>query len=707
MGVVRLVSLLMENFRSHRKSFVVFPKTGMMLVRGFNRDTGGSSYAGKSSIGLAIAYVNEAGMPFSAKDQKSWYADGGMVVEEVLETDAGLYTVRRGAQYTVTRPDGSKASGSAAVQAELQKVFGAPTDMLAPLIYKPQGKAGRYLWMEPAHKRDFLARVLGIQQLEELAAESQKKISGLENEYQASRFRLVTAENRVRDLSSRLTLETVDVQLLEERVTAGALQLAAAVDATKTLEGLESSYREKREQVAAEIAVPFRGRLSVVEAERRAIIGAGPELYAALESGEERLAKLVAQDREATAAVATARAVLSSQIGSLQVEVRQEDRLNTERDKILDELEVLKTEACPTCERPGWKNSGARSVELSTRLAQILGTELVGIDLKKALLDEAQRRLTQTIHVRDSRIDIFQQAVANIKQQIDARHKAEKQRQFSLADEADKIQAECARAVSNQLREFDADAAAAGKKLKEARERLFLARTAHADATTNLRVTKQENDRRTQEYEDRKGELAVAEKALEAAREDQAARQQAVSAERDFVAMIRSFLTAIFDEVLVAISDRANAILGAVANTAHVSIRFFTEAVNSKGEARQQITTACTISGFPADLESGNSGGMFSSVDLAVDRALAEIISERSNCRPGWVFLDEAWEGMDAVTKESCMEVLQKQAQDKLILVVDHGSETKELFTSFLDVEFKNGISTVQTKEAPGAAQSV
>ncbi len=41
------------------------------------------------------------------------------------------------------------------------------------------------------------------------------------------------------------------------------------------------------------------------------------------------------------------------------------------------------------------------------------------------------------------------------------------------------------------------------------------------------------------------------------------------------------------------------------------------------------------------------------------------------------------------------MEILKKHACNRLILVVDHASETKELFSSFIDIEFKNGVSRV------------
>jgi DNA repair exonuclease SbcCD ATPase subunit len=41
------------------------------------------------------------------------------------------------------------------------------------------------------------------------------------------------------------------------------------------------------------------------------------------------------------------------------------------------------------------------------------------------------------------------------------------------------------------------------------------------------------------------------------------------------------------------------------------------------------------------------------------------------------------------------MEILRAFAENKLVLVVDHASEFKSMFTQHVDVEFSNGSSRV------------
>jgi ABC-type molybdenum transport system ATPase subunit/photorepair protein PhrA len=76
-----------------------------------------------------------------------------------------------------------------------------------------------------------------------------------------------------------------------------------------------------------------------------------------------------------------------------------------------------------------------------------------------------------------------------------------------------------------------------------------------------------------------------------------------------------------------------------------------------------------------------------------------KVVSARSGVNPGWLILDECFEGLGVVEKEACLELLKQAALDTLILVVDHGSETKELFDQRILVEYSDGQSKVVTEE--------
>jgi DNA repair exonuclease SbcCD ATPase subunit len=170
-----------------------------------------------------------------------------------------------------------------------------------------------------------------------------------------------------------------------------------------------------------------------------------------------------------------------------------------------------------------------------------------------------------------------------------------------------------------------------------------------------------------------------------------------VAAEKDFQHLIgrEGFLGGIFDEVLAEIGDETSQTLAAVANTRHCTFRFKSETTTQKGTTKRAIVPTITVNGHEAPMGSALSGGMLSTLELAVDLAVGAVISRRSGVSPGWLILDESFDGLDPISKESCLEILQKYARDRLVIVVDHMSETKGLFTDRIVVEYRGGDSRV------------
>jgi DNA repair exonuclease SbcCD ATPase subunit len=119
--------------------------------------------------------------------------------------------------------------------------------------------------------------------------------------------------------------------------------------------------------------------------------------------------------------------------------------------------------------------------------------------------------------------------------------------------------------------------------------------------------------------------------------------------------------------------------------------------VTQKGSVKKAIVPVVCIDGHEATLEAGLSGGMLSTVELAVDLAVGAVLSRREGLCPGWLILDESFEGLDAVSKRSCMEILMNYANNRLVLVTDHATEFKSNFSKNITVEFENGVSRFAT----------
>jgi DNA repair exonuclease SbcCD ATPase subunit len=152
------------------------------------------------------------------------------------------------------------------------------------------------------------------------------------------------------------------------------------------------------------------------------------------------------------------------------------------------------------------------------------------------------------------------------------------------------------------------------------------------------------------------------------------------------------FLGVIFTEVLQQISDRANKYLSLLPNTSHVSVTFETE--NAKG--KKTISPVFWVDGHATTRASGLSGGMGASADLAVDLGVIGVVEERLGKAPGWICLDETFNGMPKGTKEQAIEILKEYATNRLVVVIDHSTEIKESFDQTLTVVAVGDKSVVQ-----------
>jgi DNA repair exonuclease SbcCD ATPase subunit len=182
---------------------------------------------------------------------------------------------------------------------------------------------------------------------------------------------------------------------------------------------------------------------------------------------------------------------------------------------------------------------------------------------------------------------------------------------------------------------------------------------------------------------------------LEAARAQATEYQDVENREVDCLGLLKGFRNKIFDEVLQAIGAEATAIIASMPNAQHLGVEFRSERETKKAAVQERITPIVTVYGVERNPKEALSGGQRTSLNLAVDLAIIRVVSARLGCNLNWVVFDESFNGHDPVTKASCLEMLQQYATSKLVIIVDHTSEFKELFSSVITVEYDNKESKI------------
>jgi len=172
--------------------------------------------------------------------------------------------------------------------------------------------------------------------------------------------------------------------------------------------------------------------------------------------------------------------------------------------------------------------------------------------------------------------------------------------------------------------------------------------------------------------------------------------QTAANAELDYSSLVGKdgFLGVIFEEILNEIEGLANQFMSRMTNVANVSVQFSTVKQTSKA-LENSITCLVSVAGNVVRWEAALSGGQKTSLDRAVDRAVREVISNRSGLKVEFLLEDETFEGQGA-SKESALELLREEAASKVIVVIDHAADFKESFSRGLLVTNESGKSVVR-----------
>ena len=171
----------------------------------------------------------------------------------------------------------------------------------------------------------------------------------------------------------------------------------------------------------------------------------------------------------------------------------------------------------------------------------------------------------------------------------------------------------------------------------------------------------------------------------------------------DLRELLRRWISAYFEEVLIDLSERASHILATVPNVEEWRIDFRSEVQTKRGTTRRGVFAVPQHRGEERSLDGEDlSGGMKSAVYLAVDLALASLVAERTGASLGWLLIDEAFDGLDQPSRERCLEMVQTFARERgvLVLLVTHACEVQEALDGVISVEATPEGSKVRVIES-------
>lgn len=703
MAKVRPTYVVMTNFRSFagKPVRIDLPATGLVSIEG-------PSGSGKSNIVKALAFALGY-EPTAATRLRTWLNDEPWGVQVGLDIDGKTGSRLLGSK-TLLRVEGDPDVTTATAASEKMQALlgGLEPDTLRAMTYRQQQRPGAFLSQPDSKKRAFLVKVvpaLGKFDVEYDA--SCKTTAGIERQ----RSEIAAMRDAYAGALGEHPGEPEDTTSLEADLEAVSTKLATIQSRMTTLARLLENQLED-EALASTLATADLEKKAVqLEAELKALPPVPlPSDHQALTEARLALVRCRTSLRDEGAAndflrgrVNEERADLYGRIELCKEDGRKADAAEHELEGMVHDLAHLSGNKCPRCGQqwqaakeeadqlekvfiPGMKlaieryrklaaNVSALEKELETKVhvtsPKLLNlVELEAELVTKVAVEEGQRASATKIleAERNAKVSSMKNAIAQLRAE-----------ERSMGDAAKQNPANPSRVMATDLEVLR------GAFQEKEREQTGL--------KVELAVTKETNRAlvtRQQEWQSRQGMLTAAERKLTEI-------ENKLAAEKDYGDLIKSFVGAAFEGVLDEVAQEANEALIRVENTQAVSIKFDTEKTNNEGEVASKIIPVVSIRGHeatPADL----SGGMGTMVDLAVDLlGMGEVAARRTGFDPGWLILDESFDGMGTNDREGCMSILRQYADKKLIMVVTHSAEFKEMFSKRIRVGItSNGSSFLE-----------
>jgi DNA repair exonuclease SbcCD ATPase subunit len=685
----------------------------MVLLRGANTDTGGSSGAGKTTPLLAISYLLGF-CPYAGTALQSWHSEEPMEVSGTFALDAGPLVVTRGQKLALSL-NGEKVPGSAKqLEEKLAQLLGLPSELLAALTYRGQKQPGLFLSKTDSEKKEFLTTLLGLGRFEAAVEKSQAQAKNLETWTAAKEMQLGSVRSRLETARASLTAPSLtDEAALKSQL----LQTQALTSRLKTqLEQVSAKIKAKDAQAEATIKARAEAAQADLETLRAEVeeFKTVPVVIAKFDKTKlDSLSQDLGQARSFLAVQVDAeRQAKTQHEAEVSAAAKEWRRLEVAQGQLQQKLRQLQEKAagladgsCSTCHQP-WQEALAEK-SIAEEQANEAVTELEKLAGAIAQLREAAAAPGPA---HNTTIDELKDVISHLEKQIAAEEaRVTGEAKVAMAEfrqrkaDAEAVLATFEKGIAQQVTSVRSQALEATEAMRDERDelerQLRTSESAERGFEQALSRVAVDNARETERHQLQQKQLEGIEKEHAHLDEELAGVRKNLAAELDFQKLIgrEGFLGSIFDEVLAEISEETNRLLAQLPNASHVVLTFKSESQTQKGTVKRSIVPFVVIGGYEAPLASGLSGGMTTAVELAVDLAVAGVVSRRTGSSPGWLILDEAFTGLGPVEAEAGMEILKAFADDKLVLVVDHSSELKSMFSEIIDIHYANGRSTVRS----------
>jgi len=605
--------------------------------------------------------------------------------ELALESSSGEIVIKRTSSKLSITVDGTQIPGTKSdIEKKLYDLIclGLP-EVLEVLSYRRQSSGGYFSGAEDQKIKSFLSTCIpSLDKLEAVHDESKAKIAVYKHEATIKK----TEAERYRASLSEMVVSPDVIPLLQQKLSILDSQLAAGKEAPEDsyidqqsaseLESLQNTlaqHQARIDDIANNEYKPTESefteyeelsktrntaavKLSEIKKNLSEIESQYSGLYSTVQSRSQEIADLVRPKKE---------------IPTLQLKV---EALNSQ-------LEHLNKNTCFTCHQ-GWDSSPEKKLQIS---GEISATE--------SRISEINTGFSRSEALARSLIEEKAQLVS-IENAVKSTKAEDRTLELSLATMDSQIKAVTgAYAIRKQN-----DLLKAGALKSETQAKIqSVVSTAKYKKSQFINELSSEISQVKFDLQRHQSVLSRATELqgyMRQAEESQALAEQRADLEFEVSDVTKKVNGLMIDGILSEVQTEANRMISSIPSVADVSVSISTVEELKNGNSKVRISSTIYKSGTPMSFKI-LSGGQKSAVSLVLDLAFIAVISRRTSVAPGWIFLDEAMEGMDVASKESALDLIKSVSRDRLIIIVDHSTEIKEQFDHSVGISYDGVQSKV------------
>jgi len=646
---------------------------GLVQIDGQNGNTSGSSGSGKSTIFEAIAYClglnNKPSSVLQSRLTKS-----GISVVCVFDFDGKPLTIERGKGKFVIELDGDKTIGSSKLGEELlDTILGMPRDLFSKVMYKAQAERGWFLQMGPKETHSFLSDCLGLNNTSKKADKIDLKLKdfylqkdSLVRSVETNKSSLAATSEAISSFGSP-PIQEIDpesIELLKSKLDKSA----------KEYNCLVALHKIQKEDLNKE-----RPQVSVIDFDRSNIV----TLETAVKTLQNQINQINKAESDRQNEALKKINNLKIQKKDLEYSIANATSAEQEAPAVAAEILKIRRAMCPTCEQ-NWATDLAKTKE--AQLLKKIDELKIKIEKGKNAKESLFLLLLQLRETEAESKSLVSPELAPINEKIlliNSKIQEERQKE----KDHNSVQNEENKKVLNIFAQKQADLFSQHtKELEVVSGQYDLDRRVHDTAKTKYDAY---NDAKIK-YETTLSKLKNQESSAKEKIANDSTKlslvEEDISILEELKKAIKGFMSRSFDDALETIGDSSTKMLRNIPNMQNATITLSALRETKAGAVKEEVTCILSSDGEEDVPIKSLSGGERSSVDLAIDLAVIDLIESLTGKGCNLFIADEPFGGLDSINVEQILEMLKNSNNNKTLIIVDHNEIVKEMCDSKITV---------------------